>query len=186
VFFVDNLEFNPEVFEFEKKNKLVKVTMTKPVEDLLIAGRNLSSVPKGQDIQLPLWAAEELMKANIAVTRENQKLNYEDFHKILWKEQRENQLQRLPDEFYTLAKGLMTSLREKASKETRDLDSIRELAQFETLLRDTVSIRLSKIVKISLRGGDLHGIMDSMTNEEAWLCQRLTKLLGCWEKRMLG
>jgi hypothetical protein len=183
---VDNLEFNPEIFEFEKKNKLVKVTMTKTVEDLLIAGRNLSSIPKGQDVQLPLWVAEALTKANIAVTRDIPKLNYEDFHKILWKEQRENQLQKLPDEFYTLAKGLMSSLREKANKETRDLDSIRELAQFETLLRDTVSIRLSKIVKISLRGGDLHGITNSMTNEEAWLCQRLAKLLGYWEKAILG
>nr|MDO8100353.1 hypothetical protein [Candidatus Njordarchaeota archaeon] len=183
---MDSLEFNSEVFEFENKNKLVKVTMTKPAADLLIAGRDLSSVPKGQDVQLPLWAAEVLLKANVAVTREIQKLNYEDFHKILWKEQRENQLQKLPDDFYILAKELMSSLREKANKETRSLDSIREIAQFETLLRDTVSIRLSKIVKISLRGGDLHGIMNSMTSEEAWLCQRLTKLLGCWEKGILG
>nr|MDO8134367.1 hypothetical protein [Candidatus Njordarchaeum guaymaensis] len=183
---MDDLEFNPEVFEFEKKNKLIKVTMTKPVEDLLIAGRDLSSTPKGQDVQLPFWAADVLINANVAVTRETQKLNYEDFHKILWKEQRENQLQKLPEEFYILAKELMSSLREKASKETHSLDSIKELTQFETLLRDTVSIRLSKIVKISLRGGDLHGIINSMTSEEAWLYQRLTKLLRCWEKGILG
>jgi hypothetical protein len=183
---MEDLSFNQEVFEFERKNKQVKVTIVKPVDDLVITGKDLASIPKGQEVQLPLWAAEALTKANVAVSRETQKLNYEDFHKILWREQRENQLQKLPEDFYALAKELMNSLGEKASKETRSLDSIREHTQFETVFRDTVAIRLSKIVKISLRGSDLPRIVNSMASEEAWLYQRLTKLLRCWEKGILG
>lgn len=186
VFYVDDLEFNPTLFEFERNNKQVKVTITKPLDDLVIAGRDLASIPKGQDVTLPLWAAEALIKANMAIARESSKLSYEDFQKILWKEQRETQLQKLPEDFYFLAKELLNSLHERAKKETRSLDNVRELAQFETLLRDIVSVRLSKIVKISLRGNDVPAITNLMPSEEGWLHHRLTALLRSWERGILG
>jgi hypothetical protein len=183
---VDDLEFNPEVFEFERKNKQVKVTITNPTEDLVIAGKDLSSIGKGKDVQLPLWAAETLIKASIAATQEDLKLSYKDFENILWKEQLETPLQRLPEDFYVLAKELMGSYQEKANRETRDLDSVRKLSQFETLLRDIVCIRMSKIVKVALRGGDSSGSTSPMTDQEAWLYQRLTKLLKTWESGIIG
>jgi hypothetical protein len=185
-FLLDDLEFDPEVFEFERNNKQVKVTITNPAEDLVIAGKDLTSAGKGQDVSLPLWAAEALIEGNIAVTREDLKLGYKDFENILWKEQLETPLQKLPDEFYMLAKELKGSLLEKVNKATRDLESVRKLSQFDTLLRDIVCIRMSKIVKIALRGGDSPGAASPMTDEEAWLYQRLTKLLKTWEKGILG
>lgn len=183
---LDDLEFNPEVFDFERNNKRVKVTITNPAEDVVIAGKDLTSVSKGQDVSLPLWAAEALIEGNIAVTREEPKLSYKDFENILWKEQLETPLQKLPDDFYMLAKELIRSFLEKANKETRDLESVRKLSQFDTLLRDIVCIRMSKIVKVALRGGDSLGATSPMTDEEAWLYQRLTKLLKTWEKGILG
>lgn len=183
---MDDLEFDPEVFEFERNNKQVKVTITNPAEDLVIAGKDLTSAGKGQDVALPLWAALALIEGNIAVTREDLKLNYKDFENILWKEQLETPLQKLPDDFYMLAKELMRSFLEKANKETRDLESVKKLSQFDTLLRDIVCIRMSKIVKVALRGGDSLGATSSMTDEEAWLYQRLTRLLKTWEKGILG
>ncbi|WXG43168.1 MAG: hypothetical protein WED04_03815 [Promethearchaeati archaeon SRVP18_Atabeyarchaeia-1] len=185
VLIVDDLEFNPESYEFERNNKQVKLTITKPLEDLVIAGKDLASVAKGQDVTLPLWAAEALAKANAGVMREEQKLAYKDFENILWKEQLETPLQKLPEDFYVLAKELAKSFQEKVSNAARDLDSVRRLAQFETLLRDLVSVRISKIVKISLRGGDALGTSNLMTGEEAWLYQRLAKLLRGWEKGIL-
>jgi hypothetical protein len=185
-FLLDDLEFDPEVFEFERNNKQVKVTITNPAEDLVIAGKDLTSAGKGQDVSLPLWAAEALIEGNIAVTREDLKLGYKDFENILWKEQLETPLQKLPDEFCMLAKELKGSLLEKVNKATRDLESVRKLSQFDTLLRDIVCIRMSKIVKIALRGGDSPGAASPMTDEEAWLYQRLTKLLKTWEKGILG
>jgi hypothetical protein len=182
---VDDLEFNPDPFEFERNNRPVRVTITRPVEDLVIAGKDLALIGKGQDITLPLWVADFLAKAAAGVTREDQKLPYKDFENILWKEQLETPLQKLPEDFYMLAKELMKSFEEKASKGTHDLDSVRRLAQFETLLRDLVSVRISKIVKISLRGSDMSGASNLMTSEEVWLYQRLTKLLRSWEKGIL-
>lgn len=182
---VDDLEFNPEAFEFERKNKQVKVTITNPA-DLVIAGKDLASISKGQDVQLPLWAAETLIRASIAATQEDLKLTYKDFENILWKEQLETPLQKLPDDFYVLAKELMGSYHEKANRETRDLDSVRKLSQFETLLRDIVCIRMSKIVKVALRGSDSPGSTSPMTDEETWLYQRLTKLLKTWESGIIG
>jgi hypothetical protein len=185
VLVVDDLEFSPETFEFERNNKQVKVTITRTLEDLVIAGKDLSSVGKGQDVALPLWAADFLLKASAGVTREEEKLAYKDFENILWKEQLETPLQKLPEDFYGAAKGLMKSFQEKASKGARDLDSVRRLAQFETLLRDLVSVRISKIVKLSLRGSDMSGALSVITSEEEWLYQRLTKLLRGWEKGIL-
>lgn len=183
---MDDLEFKPEVFEFERNNKQVKVTITNPVEDLVIAGKDLTSVGKGQDVSLPLWAAEALIQGNIAVNRDELRLNYKDFENILWKEQLETPLQKLPDDFYMLAKELTRSFLEKANKETRDLESVKKLSQFDTLLRDIVCVRMSKIVKVALRGGDSLGVMSSLTDEETWLYQRLTKLLKTWEKGIVG
>jgi hypothetical protein len=44
---------------------------------------------------------------------------------------------------------------------------------------------MSKIVKVALRGSDSLGVISPMTDEEAWLYQRLTKLLKTWEKGIL-
>jgi hypothetical protein len=183
---LDDLEFKPEVFEFEKNNRQVKVTIANPVEDLVIAGKDLTSVSKGQDVSLPLWAAEALIEGNIAAARDELKLNYKDFENILWKEQLETPLQKLPDDFYMQAKQLARSFLEKANKERRDLDSVRKLSQFDTLLQDIVCVRMSKIVKLALRGGDSLGAMSPLTDEETWLYQRLTRLLKTWEKGMLA
>jgi hypothetical protein len=185
-FRLDDLEFKPEVFEFERNNRQVKVTITNPVEDLVIAGKDLSSVGKGQEISLPLWAAEALIDGKIAAARDEMKLTYKDFENILWKEQLETPLQKLSDDFYMQAKELMRSFLEKANKETRDLDSVRKLSQFDTLLRDIVCVRMSKIVKVALRGDDSLGAMSPLTDEEIWLYQRLTKLLRTWEKGIVG
>ena len=85
---MDDLEFKPESFEFERNNKQVKVTLTKPIEDLVIAGKDLTSITKGQDVTLPLWAADALIKTGSGVTKEEQKLAYRDFENILWKDSR--------------------------------------------------------------------------------------------------
>lgn len=183
---MDDLEFKLEVFEFERNNRQVKVTITNPVEELTIAGKDLSSLSKGQDVSLPLWAAEALIEGNIAAARDELKLNYKDFENILWKEQLETPLQKLPDDFYMQAKELMRSFLEKANRETRDLESVRKLSQFDTLLRDIVCVRMSKIVKVALRGGDSLGAMNPLTDEETWLYERLARLLRTWEKGILG
>jgi hypothetical protein len=185
VLIVDDLDFRPESFEFERNNKQVKVTITKSVEDLVIAGKDLALVSKGQDVTLPRWAADFLVKTGSGVTREEQKLAYKDFENILWKEQLETPLQKLPQDAYTSAQELMKSFQEKLNKSTGDLDNVRRLAQFETLLRDLVAVRISKIVKISLRGNDMSGASNAMTSEELWLYERLTKLLRSWEKGIL-
>jgi hypothetical protein len=182
---VDDLEYKPESFDFERNNKQVKVTITKPVEDLSIVGKDLTSVTKGQDVTLPLWAADFLIKTGSGVIREEPKLAYKDFENILWKEQLETPLQKLPEDLYVNAKELMRSFQEKVSKGTSDIDVVRRLAQFETLMRDLVAVRISKIVKISYRGNDMPGASNSMTTEEIWLYERLTKLLRSWEKGIL-
>ena len=185
VLIVDDLEFKPESFEFERNNKQVKVTIIKPVEDLVIVGKDLASVSKGQDVTLPLWAADFLVKTGSGVAKEEQRLAYRDFENILWKEQLETPLQKLPEDLYMSAKELMKSFQEKLSKGTGDIDNVRRLAQFETLLRDLVAVRISKIVKISLRGNDTSSAANAMTSEEVWLYERMTKLLRSWEKGIL-
>lgn len=185
VLIVDDLDFDPESFEFERHNKQVKVTITNPIEDLVIAGKDMASFGKGQDVTLPLWAADFLVKNGSGVAREEQKLAYRDFENILWKEQLETPLQKLPEDLYTSAKELMKSFQEKLSKGTGDIDSVRRLAQFETLLRDLVAVRISKIVKISLRGNDISNASNAMTGEEVWLYERMMKLLRGWEKGIL-
>jgi hypothetical protein len=182
---LDDLEFKPEIFEFERNNQPVKVTLVHPIEDLVIAGKDLSSASKGQDILLPRWAAEELIQTKIAVNRDEVKLDYKDFDRTLSNEQLQTPLQKLPDDFYGNAKKLMESLLQKAG-ETKDPENGRIVTQFDALIRDIVSVRMSKILKVAFRGDDSLGVISLMTDEEVWLYRRLTKLLKTWEKGMLG
>ena len=99
-------------------------------------------------------------------------------HNILWKETSDVKLAELDENFYFEIRKKLKALREQNKTEPTPITS-QKLEQVEVPVRDLISARLSKMVKMALK--DVHpSLTGTMVSEELWLYERLAKLIRDW------
>lgn len=169
--------------QFRYLNTPVTVIALKPLEEFTIQEQTFGPIDMNSEFEVPRWIAKVLLSTK-SVRLKDAEIDLPDLQKALWRETGEPVLQPLTPNFYFHVKQRINQLAEENKKEPND---VRRAAQnkMEQLIRDLISNRLLKIMKISLREERLYETKKKMTEEENWLIDRLANLLRNWQKQVL-
>ncbi|MFX1474178.1 MAG: hypothetical protein ACFFCO_01705 [Promethearchaeota archaeon] len=168
---------------FEYRNSPVTVVVLEKIEEFTVQGVTYGPFEKDREIDIPRWIAGVLASQKKVRVKDTD-IGPSDLQKALWRETSEPDLQQLsPSYFFIMKQRIAQLLRENQQSPNQ----VRIAAQnkMERLLRDLVTSRLLKLMKISLREDRLDEIKNNMTEEECWLVDRLTNLLRNWERVVL-
>nr|MDO8079705.1 hypothetical protein [Candidatus Freyarchaeota archaeon] len=163
--------FDVSRFLFRFENSPVRVTVIKDYPKIQIGNRNLGPFVEGREMSLKLWEAAELVQQGIVRYKEETKFNVSELYKQSWSEANKPQLQQIEPNFYQKLR--------MCYKDPSVEDSEKE--KVEGMVTDLMSQRLSKILKIALRGGSRSEMVKNMTEEEKWLYDRVNNLIRRWE-----
>ena len=166
-----DVQFEVSRFLFRFENNPLKVIVIKDYPKIQIGTRTLGPFVEGREMSLRLWEAAELVQQGVVRYKEESKLNVSELYKQSWSEANKPQLQQIEPNFYQKLRMYY--------KDPSVEDSEKE--KVEGNVTDLMSQRLSKILKIALKGGSRSEMVKNMTEEEKWLYDRLNSLIRSWE-----
>ncbi|MEM2145614.1 MAG: hypothetical protein QW279_09650 [Candidatus Jordarchaeaceae archaeon] len=163
--------FDVSRFLFKFENSPVKVIVIKDYPKIQIGGRILGPFVEGREISLRLWEAAELAQQGIVRYKEETKLSLSELYKQSWSEANKPQLQQIEPNFY---QKLRMYYNDPSVEDS-------EKKKVEGMVTDLISQRVSKILKIALKGGSRSEMVKNMTEEERWLYDKVNNLVRGWE-----
>lgn len=172
-----------ETLYFKYQNTPITIVALKPLEEFTIQNRTYGPVEPNREFDVPRWVANVLL-SNESVRLKSPTVDLPDLQKALWRETGEPVLQPLSPNFYFHVKHRLNQLNQENKREPNDV-RLAAFKKMEQLIRDLVSNRLLKLMKISLREQRLRETKKRMTEEERWLIDRLVNLLRNWQRHVL-
>jgi hypothetical protein len=166
-----------ERLQFEFEERTVPVKILKDTGGFLEREFALT-LKRGQEKSLPLWIATELVKLGYAKLKENF-IELSELHDVLKKEGEAHALQPLDEDFYLKVREQLRVLREIDSPTAQQ-----SFERIEALLRDILSMRLFKILKIASQAKNARSFAESMTKEERVLFQELSSVCTQWKDKL--
>jgi hypothetical protein len=176
-------EFNPDlglqriVFDFEEKPVQIKCLIDNP--EVMIGNRTIKLI-KGSEFEVPLWIARILAEEEAVELKNMKSFDIPYMQTILWDESKSQTPIELDPDFYPVVSLQIEGLLKK-----RDSYALRERERMEALLKDIISKRRFKIIKLSQKSGDPSPFIKHLTPEEIWLFKTLRDQLQEWESSLL-
>jgi hypothetical protein len=164
-------------FEFEEGS--VQVKILKDVNGLLEREFKLTS-KRGQEKNVPLWIATELVKQGYAKLKENF-IELSELHNVLKKEGEAHALQSIDENFYLKVRNQLKFLKQIESPTAQQT-----YEKIEALIRDILTMRLFKVLKIASQSRNSRGFTEYMTKEERILFQELSSLCIHWKDKLFS
>ncbi|MEM2134005.1 MAG: hypothetical protein QXS27_09485 [Candidatus Jordarchaeaceae archaeon] len=171
---VSDVQFDVSRYFLRFENSPVKVIVVKDHPKIEVGKRSIGPFVEGREMTLKLWEAAELVQSGIVKYKEEIKFDISELYKQTWSESNKPQLQQIDPNFYQKLRMYYSDPNVEDSEKKR----------VEDMVTDLVSQRLSKILKIALRGGSRSEMTKNMTEEEKWLYDRLNSLLRSWEREL--
>ncbi len=171
---VSDVQFDVSRYFLRFENSTVKVIVVKDHPKIEVGKRSIGPFVEGREMSLRLWEAAELVQSGIVKYKEETKFDISELYKQTWSESNKPQLQQIDPNFYQKLRMYYSDPNVEDS----------EKRKVEDMVTDLVSQRLSKILKIALRGGSRSEMTKNMTEEEKWLYDRLNSLLRSWEREL--
>lgn len=172
-----------DAIRFKYRNTPVTVVVQTPLEEFTVQDSNYGPYEKGLEVDLPRWVAEVLMSQDM-VQLKDAGVDLPMLQKAVWRETSEPVLQELTPNFFFQVKQHISHLARKNLESPNNI-ILSTKAKMEQLLRDLITSRLIKLMKIALREERIHESKEKMTEEEHWLIDQLANLLRNWEKHVL-
>ncbi len=172
-----------DAIRFKYRNSLVTVVVNTPIEEFTVQDRNFGPFEKGREVDLPRWVAEVLISQDMVQLKDTG-VDLPKLQKAVWRETSEPVLQELSSNFFFQVKQYISHLARKNLESPNDV-LLSTQTKMEQLLRDLITSRLIKLMKIALREERIHESKEKMTEEEHWLIDQLVNLLRNWEKHVL-
>lgn len=174
--FPDNEDAKLKRLSFKFKNINVKIRILEDIPQLFLEGKSIGPLKKDDILELRLWQAIPLIKEGKAKLEEFPiKVSYTDIHKFVWKETQTPEIQELKNISYI---GLRQQ--EKLMKMTSN-----DIEKFKTALRDLITVRMGKLIKLSMQDSELISSLKPLLPEEKVLYETLSKILSIWKRRMV-
>lgn len=168
-----------ERIQFEFEEQPVPVKILKDTNDRL--EREFAFIlKKGQEKHLPLWIATELVTHGFAKLKENF-IELSEIHDALKKEGEAHALQPIDEDFYLKVREQLRSLKKIESPTANQ-----SFEKIEALLRDILSMRLFKILKIASQTKNSRNFTEYMTKEEKILFQELNSMCTQWKDKLFS
>jgi hypothetical protein len=164
-------------FEFEEGS--VQVKILKDINGLLEREFKLTS-KRGQEKNIPLWIATELVKQGYAKLKENF-IELSELHNVLKKEGEAHALQSIDEDFYLKVREQLKFLKQIDSPTAQQT-----YEKIEALIRDILTMRLFKVLKIASQTRTSRDFTEYMTKEERILFQELSSLCIHWKDKLFS
>ncbi|MHA1303612.1 MAG: hypothetical protein ACTSQE_07650 [Candidatus Heimdallarchaeaceae archaeon] len=158
--------------DFEESKVNVKCLVTK--EEFDIGGKKIK-IREGATLQLPFWIAYILYQEKLVEFDFSVKMDFPSLYRLSDKEQNAVNLQKIDPFFYIIAMKTFNEFKEKNSISYRQLEAI------ELKLRELMTLRLSKIIKIAEKGKNITSTTRNMTVEEKWLYEIVADAVEKWK-----
>jgi hypothetical protein len=170
--------------DFDFENSPIRVVVTREIPETPRMTK-LSSTKVGQEVEVPYWAARELVQLGHVRFREEDVLNYNSLSKIHWRETipASRQIPSLQVTFYCMLRRHIAELRQLSKQ---DQVKLRELEKTESLVRDIVNCRIRKIVSLAASPTPSEELIQGLTYEERVLYSILNKTIEEWKSKLLG
>ena len=169
--------------DFEFENSPIRVLVVRELPEMPRMPK-LTSARIGQEVEVPYWAARELVQLGYAKFRDEDVLTFNSLSKIHWRETipDSRRIPSLQGNFYCILRRHLSEVR-KQSKQ--DQVKLRELERTETLVRDIMNCRVRKIVALAAAPTPSEEIMNGLTLEEKSLYNVLNRTIEEWKARLL-
>ncbi|NHJ41124.1 MAG: DNA replication complex GINS family protein [Asgard group archaeon] len=177
--FDPNLELQRIVFDFEEKPVLIKSLVDNPNINI---GNHSIKLIKNSEFEVPLWIARILMEEKQAEIKVRKFFDVPYMQSLLWDEGKSQTPIELDPDFYPVVSLQIEDLNRKAET---DPYALRDKERMEALLKDIITKRRFKIIKLSQKVGDPSPFIRHLTPEELWLFKNLRNQLQEWESSLI-
>ncbi len=177
--FDPNLELQRIVFDFEEKPVLIKSLVDNPNINI---GNHSIKLIKNSEFEVPLWIARILMEEKQAEIKVRKSFDVPYMQSLLWDEGKSQTPIELDPDFYPVVSLQIEDLNRKAET---DPYALRDKERMEALLKDIITKRRFKIIKLSQKVGDPSPFIRHLTPEELWLFKNLRNQLQEWESSLI-
>jgi hypothetical protein len=178
--FDPNLELQRIVFDFEEKTVLIKSLVDNPGIKI---GSNTIKLIKDSEFEVPLWIARKLEAEGQAKIKRMKTFDIPKMQSILWEENNTHKLMELDPDFYPVVSLQLERLTKSAEG---DPYALRDKERMEALLKDIISKRRYKIIKLAQTVGEPSPYVRNLTPEELWLFKSLKSQLQEWETTLIN
>lgn len=168
--------------EFLLQEKLVRLRLLDNVSGLKVAGLLIEG-SKGQEIEVPLWIAEELTKINKGeVVGEGFELK--DLAKAHWREAlpSSRHLSKIEETFYFKLRRFLRKMRVEGEG---NIEKAKALEKAYSMARDIINCRMRKIASIAASQVEREEVAKNLALEERFLYESLKEIINDWSKRVL-
>ncbi len=181
---MDRVRERLKLIETDFVTSLVRVQFVKDYGDLPTLN-GIVSLRRGDEVELPRWQAEELLKKGYVNIKE-QAISLDEVNFYHYREKRSQSAsapQQLPQDFYLKAKELVKSL-DKAIRKSPSSMLLRDRETIEKNIMELAETRLIKIIRLAQAGGEEY--REKMTPEETILYNIVRSLLEAWRGYVSG
>jgi len=164
-----------ERIQFDFENKDISVKCLKNLEEFDMGDRKIKLL-KGVRIKVPFWLAIFLEKDGYIELEEKNEMNFPILYKLSKKEGDNIALQELSSYFYIAMKKTYEEFKDKKKS-----IPYRQIEAIDMKLRELMTMRLSKIIKIAEKGRNITTKTRNFTPEERWLFEFVSEAIEKWK-----
>lgn len=156
----------------------------KELEEFTIKEQKFGPFRKGDQITLPNWIIERLLKDDYVRIVPNHA--YDSLRQLenIYREEEKypHRLQEFnPYLYVAIARKILRLQSDKTSMDPRKYEEVEKLQKIVPFLVET---RLSKILRVA-KSGAYQEKRNQMTLEERWLCEELLQVLAGWRQNII-
>ena len=161
--------------QFDFENKDISVKCLKNLEEFDMGDRKIKLL-KGIRIKIPFWLAIFLEKDGYIELEEANEMNFPILYKLSKKEGDNIALQELSSYFYIAMRKTYEEFKDKKKS-----IPYRQIEAIDMKLRELMTMRLSKIIKIAEKGRNITTKTRNFTPEERWLFEFVSEAIEKWK-----
>ena len=154
----------------------IRVMCKQNLEEFNLGERKIR-LTEGVKIKLPYWLAIVLAKEDYVTIEELSDYDFPELHEVTRKERENISLQKIDQFFYILARKTFDELQKKEK-----VISYRQQQSIETKIREFMTVRLSKIIKMAEKGKNITNKTRNFTPEEKWLFEIVVDAVEKWKE----
>ena len=161
--------------QFDFENKDISVKCLKNLEEFDMGDKKVKLL-KGVRIKIPYWLAIFLEKDGYVELEETNEMNFPILYKLSKKEGDNIALQKLNSYFYIAMRKTYEEFKDKKKS-----IPYRQIEAIDMKLRELMTMRLSKIIKIAEKGRNITTKTRNFTPEERWLFEFVSEAIEKWK-----
>lgn len=161
-------------YDFEEMD--VPIKCLESISEFDIGNRKIKLI-KGLRLKIPFWLAILLEKEKIVEVEESEQIDFPFLFKLAKDETIHRDLQKINPFLYIQVKQLFEEYNKKGTTLR-----YRQKEEMEVKLRELMTLRLSKILKIAEKGKNITARTRNFTPEEKWLNDTVSDFVEKWKE----